>query len=242
MGDSAPLPASDRRQDPYAAIHSKTIVEDVEAAAAWLKKRGYDSIVLFGICSGAYSALRAALAEPAITGVVAVNLHRFYVPDGFALDTAPEQVNSMAGYRSSMLEWSKWLQIFSGERSVAPIARAIVAQAVARVRSRVGELVRLPGSFSQSAGTPTDPRSVVKALERKGVRTLLVYGAFDSGLDQLTTHFGKKGKRLSRFSMVSAAVFQELDHSLFNPHASAKVISLCEAFIKDLGSRKGGRT
>ena len=236
MGDSAPLPALDRQQDPCAAIHSETTVEDVAAAAAWLKKQGFDSVVSFGICSGGYSALRAALVEPAIAGVLTVNLNRFYVPDGFTLDTAPEKVNSMAGYRSSMLERSKWLRIIRGERSVAPIARAIVAQAVALVRSQIVELVGLPGGFAQRTGTLTDPRSIVKALERKGVRTLLVYGAFDSGLDQLTTHFGKRGKRLSRFSMVSAAIFEELDHALFNPRATAKVIALCEALIRELSS------
>jgi hypothetical protein len=56
-------------------------------------------------------------------------------------------------------------------------------------------------------------------------------------MEQLNAHFGKRGKKLSRFSKVKAVVFDELDHALFDPRASAKVVALSEAFIKDLNQK-----
>ncbi|WP_345813105.1 alpha/beta hydrolase [Paraburkholderia sp. PREW-6R] len=235
IGESAPLPPDVARRNPSGAIHANTTIEDVASAGAWLRKQGYDNVVSFGICSGAYSALRAALIEPAIAAVVTVNIQRFYMPEGISVkEIVDQQVNSMAGYASSMFEWNKWRRLFSGERSPLPIARAILSQGTARLRLKLGEL---RGSHDRSGplqDMPMDPRSVVNALEHKGVRTLLIYGAFDSGLDQLTSHFGKNGKSLSRFTKVKAAVIADVDHSLFNPRASATVIALCQAFMKDL--------
>ncbi|SAL77622.1 alpha/beta hydrolase [Caballeronia choica] len=233
IGDSPPRTAQGPL-DLNASIHAGTTIEDVATAAAWLKRKGYHTVISFGICSGAYSALRASLVEPALTAVIAVNIARFYIPEGMSVEELEEMHrHSMARVGRAIFKPSKWWLVLSGKRSFRPIAEAVVSNLIARLRShRIDAAGSRAGSVEGT--TLTDPHCVVHALERKGVRTLLVYGSGDEGVEQLNAHFGKRGKKLSRFSNVRAVVFDELDHALFDPLASAKVIELSEAFIKDL--------
>ncbi|SAL62808.1 alpha/beta hydrolase family protein [Caballeronia humi] len=236
VGDSAPRIAQGPL-DLKASIHARTTVEDVATAAAWLKRKGYNTVVSFGICSGAYSALRASLVEPALTAVIAVNLARFHVPDGMSMEELEElQRNSMKRVGPAIFKPSKWWLVLSGKRRFGPIAQAVAANLMARLRSH--RLVAASDvDVATHAAALTDPHDVVQALERKGVRTLFVYGSGDEGMEQFNAHFGKRGKKLSRFSNLKAIVFDELDHALFDPRAAAKVVALSEAFIKDLNRK-----
>jgi hypothetical protein len=81
---------------------------------------------------------------------------------------------------------------------------------------------------------PAEPGAMLHALDAKGVRTVLVYGAYDSSMDMLAAHFGKHGKRLSRYGSVRVAVFDDIDHALFNGESSAKVIALCDTLLREM--------
>jgi pimeloyl-ACP methyl ester carboxylesterase len=236
IGDSPPRIAQGPL-DLVPSIHASTTIEDVGTAAAWLKRKGYHTVVSFGICSGAYSALRASLVEPALTAVIAVNIARFHVPEGMSMADLEElQRNSLKRVGPAIFKPSKWWLVLSGKRRFRPIAQAVASNFIARLRSH-----RLDWSGNRAAAPAVDalmdPHGVVHALERKGVRTLFIYGSGDEGMEQFNAHFGKRGKKLSRFSNVKAAVFDELDHALFDPRASAKVVALSEAFIKDLNQK-----
>jgi hypothetical protein len=140
----------------------------------------------------------------------------------------------MAGYAESVFDFSKWKKIISGKRSLPAILRQVIPQIFARIRLCVVDAIGWnSGSPAVAEGTPTEPRGFVEALQRKGVQGLLV-GAYDSGLDVLTMYFGKRGKCLSRSSSIRAAVFDELDHALFGPAASEKVMAARASFIKGL--------
>jgi pimeloyl-ACP methyl ester carboxylesterase len=236
IGDSPPR-SPDGALDTTESIYSNATVEDVAAAAAWLKHKGFDTVVTFGVCSGAYSALRASLIEPAIGAVIAVNLQRFYISEGTTLKELQEQNrNTMARLGAGILKPTKWWLVLSGKRGLRPIAEAFASNVMARLRSQV---IGLAGNNAGPATEQsfTDPQGVVRGLEQKKVRTLLLYGAGDDGLDQLNAHFGKHGKKLPEASTVKAAVFSDVDHALFDPRASAKIIALSETFIRDLHTK-----
>lgn len=235
IGDSPPLPQHLVTTNRFSTIYSEHTVDDVSAAATWLEQQGYKDIVSFGICSGAYSAVRAAMITPALAGAVSVNLQSFFLAEGFTpANVAKRELNSVAGYMKSMFQLSRWKRIFSGERSLMPILRLVGGQLATRVRSRLADLVGDRAESATPNARPANPRAVVNALHRKGVQTLLIYGAFDSGVDLLTAHFGKMGTRLSRYPSVRAAIYDDLDHALFSPAASAKVIGLTAAFLNNL--------
>jgi pimeloyl-ACP methyl ester carboxylesterase len=238
IGDSPPRTAQGPL-DLVPSIHASTTIEDVATAAAWLKRKGYHTVISFGICSGAYSALHASLVEPTLTAVIAVNIARFYIPPGMSMaELEEEQRNSMKRVGPAIFKPSKWWLVLSGKRKFRPIAQAVASNLIARLRSHT---LGVTGNGAGAAEAATDPHSVVHALERKGVQTLFIYGSGDEGMEQFNAHFGKRGKKLARFSNVKAVVYDELDHALFDPRASAKVIAISEAFIKDLHEKAVAR-
>ena len=232
IGDSPPL-SPDRPPDTTPSIHAKSIIEDVASAAEWLRQKGYDTVVAFGICSGAYSALRASLVEPAISAVIALNLQRFYIPEQMTLqELRDEMSNTMTRLTPAILKPAKWWLVLNGKRKLKPIAKAFASNAAARLNSHVIGVSRQAAAHVD-ANLLQHPHDVIQRLEQKGVHTLLLYGVGDDGLDQLTAHFGKHGRKLSRFTRVKATVCKDIDHSLYDPRALAKVISLSETFIKE---------
>lgn len=216
-------------------VYSKTTVEDAAAAADWLKARGYRNVVAFGICSGAYSALRAGLLGRSLSGVVSVNLQSFYIPEGVSVESLHRyQSNSIAGYRSSLFDLSKWVQVLRGERRIWPFVRLILKRTGTMLSKRVAASRFWITQSSAVDAVPTDPHEVMRVLQRNGVSTLFVCGAYDSSLDLMTMHFGRRGKRLSKFRSARAMVLDEVDHSLFGGQAVDKVVALCAEFTQRL--------
>ncbi|SAK64329.1 alpha/beta fold hydrolase [Caballeronia ptereochthonis] len=233
IGDSPPLPL-DHAPNTITPIHAETIIEDVATAAAWLKRKGYDSIVTFGICSGAYSALRASLVEPAIEAVIAINLQRFYISEKMSLQELRNQMcNTMARLGPAILKPTKWWLVLSGKRGFRPIAKAFASNATARLQSQMFGVTRRD-ALGADEKPLTHPHGVVQRLERKGVDTLLLYGVGDDGLDQLNAYFGRYGQKLSRLTKVRTTVCEDIDHSLYDPRALAKVVALSESFLRNL--------
>jgi alpha/beta superfamily hydrolase len=231
IGDS-PARTIDGSFESIASIHAQTTVEDVATAAAWLKRKGYNSVATFGICSGAYSAMRAALYEPAISSVVAVNLQRFFVGENVTLKELKSNVDhSMSRLGPALFKPSKWWLVLSGKRGFRPILKAFVRHAAARIHSQVTHATGATTFFSGDKAL-THPHGVVSALERRGVRTYLLYGGEDEGLDQLNGHFGRHGKRLARNKAIKISIHDDIDHALYDPRGLEHAISLAEGFIR----------
>jgi hypothetical protein len=130
-----------------------------------------------------------------------------------------------------MFDPAKWMSVLRGEKKLLPMMRFVAGNLLTRMRSRLTDTLRLD-SLSTSSALPTEPLPMMRALDAKGVKTVLVHGAYDASMDLLAAHFGKRGARLSRFASVRVDIFDDVDHALFNPASSAQVIALCEAAIR----------
>jgi pimeloyl-ACP methyl ester carboxylesterase len=193
-GDSPPEEGDMKPGKPFTHIYAPCATEDTADAARWLAAKGFRNIVSFGICSGAYHALRAAIVEPALTGVVTVNIPTFTMPRQTSLDRTRDAArNSLAGYAISVFDPAKWKRVFRGERSIMPIVKFIASNLTTRVRTRVVDALGLDRRQSASKEVPAEPGAMLHALDAKGVRTVLVYGAYDSSMDMLAALFGKHG-------------------------------------------------
>ncbi|KIG03785.1 alpha/beta fold hydrolase [Caballeronia concitans] len=233
-GDSPAMPGATQSDTPYSRIYNPIATQDTAAAARWLSRQGYKSIFSFGICSGAYHALKAAVMETAITGVIAVNIPTFKQPEDKTAQAMRESTrNSMAGYAASMFELDKWKAIFRGDKNLLRVLGFIGSYVTTRARSRIADALRLDGLSHMSPEQATTPQAVSRALDAKGVKAVLVYGSYDAGLDVLAAHCGKLGARLARYKSVRVMTFPDVDHSLFNPVSSAHVIALCESVTKE---------
>ncbi|SAK91637.1 alpha/beta hydrolase [Caballeronia fortuita] len=236
-GDSPAAPGEVQSDTAFGRIYNPIATEDTAAAARWLSRQGFRSIFSFGVCSGAYHALKAALVEDAINGVVTVNLPTFKRPADVAPDGLRQSTrNSMAGYAFSMLDPQKWKAILRGEKQLTRVLRFVLDYMATRARSRVVDMLGLDRLSSTPPALATEPAPIMRALDAKGVKTVLVYGAYDAGMDLIAAHFGRQGARLSRFPSVRMAVFPDLDHALFMSSGSAHVVALCERIAKETTS------
>ncbi len=166
IGDS---PSRDARDDlnPYAdaALH------DVREAAAFLRERSA-ALLVTGVCSGAYTALRCVLQGVPVTGVCAVNPQLYWRTGdsvvSFLGDLA--QLREERRVAQSARSLAKWKGVFNGKVSAAGLWRI--------ARCRLGGL--LFGSETSRRSRQT--RADLRVLAESDARSLLVFGSLDPGL------------------------------------------------------------
>lgn len=220
VGDSGP----DAPDDQSGVVYSPQAIDDVAAAADWLRALGHPDVVAAGICSGAYAALHAAVKTTSLGGVIAINLARFVWPAGLTLEAAQKQrINSVRGYWLSVRDWRRWKRLVLERRDVRPILRAVAANGIARISVPVKRVAARIG-WKPRADTP---RGVMRELAQRNVRTMLVYGALDPGIDDVRRHFGAVEHAFRRSRHVRLHLMPQVDHALYGIAGTAAVIDLC---------------
>ncbi|WP_175883186.1 alpha/beta hydrolase [Burkholderia sp. BCC0044] len=220
VGDSGVAAPDDQSR----VVYSAQSIDDVAAAADWLRALGYPEVFAAGICSGAYAALHAAVKTPSLGGVIAINLARFVWPAGLSLDAVQKQRNnSVRGYWLSVRDWQKWKRLVRERRDLRPIVRAIAANAIARVSVPVKKAAARVG-WKPRVGTP---RGVMHVLAQRNVRTTLVYGALDPGIDDVRRHFGAIEHAFRGSRHVRLHLEPQVDHAVYGAAGTDIVIGLC---------------
>ncbi len=229
VGDSGRVALDDQS----GVVYSTQSVDDVAAAADWLRALGYPEVIATGICSGAYAALHAAVKTSSLGGVIAVNLARFVWPAGLSLEAVQKQRNnSVRGYWLSVRDWRKWKRFVVERRDLRPIVRAVAANAVARVSVPVMEIAARVG-WKPRIDTP---RGVMRELAQRNVWTMLVYGALDPGIDDVRRHFGAIEHAFRRSRHVRLHLDAQVDHAVYGAVGTDVVIDLCmQALARESG-------
>ncbi|NTX29668.1 alpha/beta hydrolase [Burkholderia pyrrocinia] len=223
IGDSSERARDNQLDIPY----SDQMIVDMVSAANWLKAEGHHKVVAFGICSGAYTSLHAAARGP-FAGVIAVNLPLFVWPRGETLaNVIKNQTNSMRGYFASLRSPGKWRRLLLEGRDLRPVLRVLLrfladfmSVPIMRVAEHVG---RGPGKDT--------PRGLLRDMSTRGIRTHLIYGTFDPGVDALVRHFGPASRAFARLPNVSVDIQETVDHSLHGGTAAQYVIDRCAELL-----------
>ncbi|AOJ02919.1 alpha/beta hydrolase [Burkholderia mayonis] len=223
--------------DQSVVLYSDPAIADVVTAADWLGARCRRPVVAFGVCSGAFAALHATAHAHATVGVIAVNLPRFIWPRGLTIAEArKQQTNSARGYFASMRDWDKWRRLLREGRDLRPVLSALRRHVTARLSEPAGRL-------AERLGRPPKrdtPRGLIKALTDRNVRTMLVYGEFDPGVDELSRYFGSPRRAFKRSPLVSVEMIRLLDHSVYGTSAAEMVIALCIDTLTAWGDKTRG--
>ena len=217
-------------------VYARYAVADARAGVDWLVAKGHSKTVMFGVCTGAYVSLHTALAHPAVAGCASVNLP-FFVWGGARTRPGAQHVASSVVYRRAMRNPRKWLRLLTGQANGRAIIAELTRRLCARITARVSTaLERLFGQSTPGGSV----RGIALELERKGVRTALMYGPLDEGLDELGIHFGPNGSQLGKLRNVSAKVVGKVDHALFSRAARDAVMAQFDAFLREsvLGARR----
>lgn len=229
--DLGGLGDSQRRDDSLTlgAVYARQGVNDAKAGVDWLLKAGHPKVVMFGVCSGAYVSIHTALAHPGVVGCMSVNLP-FFMWRRSLMRPGAQSVESTVVYWRAIRDLRKWIRLLTGRANGMTIFAELVRRRCARV------LARLSGPFERRIGFATSTGSIrrlMAGLEHKGVQTSLIYGSLDSGLEELTIHFGATGSELGALTNVTTKVLDRVDHALFSRTARETVINQFEQFLHD---------
>ncbi|MFX1765432.1 alpha/beta fold hydrolase [Paraburkholderia sp. A1RI-2L] len=223
LGDSLDHEDSPTLDDTYA----RHAVDDAGAGVDWLVAAGCREVVTFGVCSGAWASMHAALVHPDVVGCMSVNLP-FFFWGGPQTKPGARRIESSQVYRRSVRNPRKWLRLLTGRANGLAIAAELARRWSVRLTSLAGSPFEGRFGFNTSTGAT---RRLLTDLERKGVKTSLIYGSLDAGLDELEMRFGRNGSELRTLTHVTTEVIERVDHSLFSRTAREIVMARFEAFL-----------
>src|SRR5206468_2608180 len=151
--------------------------------------------VLAGVCSGGYHALRAAVADRRVSGVLAVNVARLVWRKGDAVTLDYEvdgrSTRSLVG---AIGKASAWRRVLRGEVHLAALSATVVR--------RLAKLCARPLRSRETRRLRADMASFCA----RGGWVRLVVGAEDPARDELEAHFGRDGRAIAALARGSVGV------------------------------------
>jgi alpha/beta superfamily hydrolase len=201
-------------------LYAEGMTEQTVRLLDGLSDRGLPSrFALVGLCSGAYWALHAALADPRVVGALTINLYSFYWSK--ALVAERDRRETVAALRGGLLR-----RALRGG-----ITRYHVRRAVSGLRGRL----TLGGSVAARSGT-----EVSLALDRLRDRGTQVLLALSDG-EPLYDEFEREGRlaRLNTWPNVTLERLPSADHMLRAIWVQREVRSLLDQSLQTLLDREG---
>jgi pimeloyl-ACP methyl ester carboxylesterase len=210
IGDSLTRPRAEEN-----VVYSDHAVADVGACVEWARRQGATEVAVAGLCSGAYHALKAAVAGQDIDTVVPINPLTYFWKPGMPLDLAAFKVTSDAQrWGKSVRSASSWRKLLRGDVDVRRVAQVVAerARSIAEHRAReVARRLRVP--------LRDDLGSELYALGRAGVAIHFVFAAGDPGHSMLFEQGGSAVTRLERAGQLAIEIIDGPDHT-FTPRWS----------------------
>jgi alpha-beta hydrolase superfamily lysophospholipase len=202
LGDS---PARAGRVDNE--VFSSDALEDIRAAIGFLQQRfEIREINLVGVCSGAYHALRAAVAGFPVKRILMVNIGNFYWDDSMSLEKAlqaTETVRNPGLYGERIFSARAWRRFLTGQVNILRIIRVYLSRPAVELKSKLRDAARAVGiRLHRDLGRELDE------VIARGVRVVFVFARGEPGLGLLRIEAGSKMKRLGercRIVMIDSA-------------------------------------
>ena len=208
LGDSARgSPAEENHPYPVTAI------DDVEAALRWLTQlRGFNAVVVGGLCSGAHTAFHvgAAVDLPSLQAALLLNPLTFFWTPGMSLEipSAHRTVRDAKYYAQSMRNPGKWLKLVKGRADLGYIIKFVIQRTTSLVRRFWSDSLELVGVRS--------PGRLASDLSRYGMRGRaidFVFSRDDPGFELLNSGGRWVAGRLRRRGLSTVQFIEGADHT-----------------------------
>lgn len=189
LGDS-----DTRHGRPDNEVFPPTAVEDVRAAIEFMRERyQVGDLSIFGLCSGAYHALRAGVAALPLNRIFMVNPQIFSWKEGTPIDAinVADVVRAPAVYRELAVSRANWCKLLTGKVDVARIVKICFRRVALSLESTLRGLLRLMG-----LRLPSDLGWQLEQIAARGVQTTIVFSRGDPGIELLRMRGGSGIKRL----------------------------------------------
>lgn len=200
-------------------------VDDIRAAMdAMIASYGPSPFVAIGLCSGAVSAFRAALADERVRGAILVN------PQGFDHNPAwnahvVNQNDARRYVRRSLMSAESWRRALTG--------RIDYRRLVTVLQSRAGQMVSVPDTVAPIA---TRLRGEFVSLAQRGVEVLVVCSDGDASVDYMSAILARRVTRDIQEERFMLRLFSASDHSLTLSSSQRALLHLVESWIAETGS------
>jgi alpha-beta hydrolase superfamily lysophospholipase len=189
IGDSGTRPGR-----PDNEVFPPAVLDDIATAIEFLRTRyRAGDITLFGVCSGAYHALRAAVAGMPVNRILMVNPQNYFWKQGTKLDDLQlaEVVRNPGIYSRQVFSGPAWRRLLTGRVNIWRIAKIYFNRPLLAVESTFRDIARF-----LHVRLPHDLGSDLAAIDARGVRVVFVFARGEPGIDLLKIEGGSAVSRL----------------------------------------------
>jgi alpha-beta hydrolase superfamily lysophospholipase len=210
-------------------VYSATAMGDVARALAWLHTQpGVTRVVLLGLCSGAYHALKAVVQELPVDAAIMINPLTFFWHEGMSLDpdavTDARVMEDMMRHRQSIWQLGIWAKLLRGGvpmRRFIQIARQTVAWRCDNLYRRLARPLGLP--------LKDDLHGELTRIGQREVPLRFIFSDTDPGLPMLRAQGGGAVGKLQSRGLLHIRTIAHADHT-FTLAASRREL---EQVLKD---------
>jgi pimeloyl-ACP methyl ester carboxylesterase len=197
---------------------------EFSAAIDALSALGFRRFAIEGLCSGAYHAFHAAVADPRVSALVLVNIPLFAWQVGLPVEHLRHVVERPSHFLQKIFDKNVWRQFLRGEMDLRARLATQGVWLLGKLRLlgwRAAGLVgiRRPANVAQQG----------MAVLAGRTRTLFLSGAGDASEVTLAEAFGRGGVP----ARATLLVVPGLDHALTSPAMQALAAEKMIAFLKD---------
>ena len=183
---------------------------DIRAALDALESEGFRRFAMLGLCSGAYHAFHAALADPRLSRLLLVNLPLFQLPTRNVLDFLENRGTSATVVGRKLFSIGSWKTLLSGRSNVRTLVRSVINHARRQIVGKSQALGRKLGLIREQSF----PVQAMTRLTRQGGRALFLFSPGDLEIDAFAREFGPQGEKLAPFKGSRVLVLPRMDHDL----------------------------
>ena len=191
VGDSGTRPA--RVEDD---VFPQEAMDDIRAAIDFLRSScGVRDVTLAGLCSGAYHALRAAVADLPVSRILMVNPQNYFWRAGDTLKGLQrvEVVHNPGVYRERIFSLTAWKRMATGQVNVLRIAKIYLQRPLLAAESISREIAR-----RLNIRLPNDLGAELEQIVARGVRVVFVFSRDEPGIALLKLQAGTSIERLAQ--------------------------------------------
>jgi alpha-beta hydrolase superfamily lysophospholipase len=196
-------------------VFPPTAVEEIRTAIDFLRSRyGIADMTIGGVCSGAYHALRAAVAKLPVNQILMINPQNYFWRKGMRIDELQlaEVVRNPAVYLQRLFSPSAWKKLLAGEVSILKIAHVYLNRSLLAIESTFRELAR-----RMRVRLPLDLGSELEEIAARGIRIVFVFARGEPGIGLLKLQGGSSIRRLGnecRIHIINGGdhIFSQRDH------------------------------
>ncbi|WP_417688218.1 alpha/beta fold hydrolase [Roseibium sp.] len=234
VGDSHPASQGDE------IVHySECQLHDISDALDFVETRGVRSVVAAGTCSGAYLALRGAISDQRIAGIVAVNLQRFLWDRREDVEQALRFDHTDTGaYARKLLDASKLKKLFTGQVSALSLSRFLATRALRSLESRTAPYLF---GLSPSSRIYRRVNSELRDLRDRNVRIDFLFSVGDVGIPHMERVLGKDGRNAAAFPNLDLTFIPDADHNLTPAPAQEIYYAKIKSAVERISGSDGAR-